>query len=537
MSIEAELRAMAIDVQEFNPAAAERLVSLATAFRPEGDLQGWAGVDVFRAIDPAGIVAAIRDQPLVNRGLANLERWRNFLALAPVLLTWLGLTVAAVGYRTAIDVDPKLLGRPFLLLWEEGFQGHVPPPFSLLGFLSLSHVAIGDMALLSVILFLTWRIHGELNVAQAAREIRAREIEGKLHQAVWRASLVLAERTSQSAIIDLFRHASEGLLDELRAERERIGQLANERERGMVNLRNFANGLQHGAQDLLRSSGEVKATFDTLIRVSTSLDDQVAALANQQARLEAALIAIGKEMMSHNHTHRAAVDQLDMVARLLAEAADKSVVAVAGVAEAATQVKAELADLRHQLVEERTAYQSAAKSAEQSASTLAKALETASAAARALEQGSAAMQSLLTPLTAIPANLTAVARLQETAAAAIGAAAKQMASAVAGADERLSASADGLSRSASALDRLIPTIGSLADASAELGRQAQAVARSAPTTRVLVEAWRDVLKEWVEALRASQDGHDVAPGGMPRDVDSRVPETGRVPFWRRLIGG
>jgi hypothetical protein len=350
MSLEAELQGLADRLRPVDARSAERLEDLALAVSPGGDAGAWSGVDVFRAIDPAGIVKSLQSAPLADERLAALERWRNALALAPLLLTWVGLMIAATGYQAALRADASLLDQPFLLLWEEGFLGHLPRLLAPLGWLTFSRVVLADAALLVALLLLTWKIHDELSMASSRRAARAQELEAQLQQACWRAALALGERASPFALVTRFREASDALLDELYAERARLDQIRDERERELADLRGVAGGLQQGAADLLRSGGAMRSAIDALLQASTALDDRLAALTRQQSQLEAGLSAVGKEVAGAGARQQAAGDQLDAAARLLTDTADASVAAIGSLADVVTQLRLELAELRQQLL-------------------------------------------------------------------------------------------------------------------------------------------------------------------------------------------
>src|SRR5438067_4695389 len=123
MSLDTDIKQLADRLRQSNPDTADRLDSLAEAVHPDGDPSGWAGVDIFEALNPSGVGQDVRESMLANKGLATRERWRNFLALLPVPLTWLGLLYASVGYDQALAANKALLTEPFLLLWERGFEG------------------------------------------------------------------------------------------------------------------------------------------------------------------------------------------------------------------------------------------------------------------------------------------------------------------------------------------------------------------------------------------------------------------------------
>src|SRR5947209_1271873 len=105
MSLDNELDSLASEIDPYDPFAAKRLRSLREAVSPTGNPAGWAGIDVFHAVNPAATASHVRERLSENTGHGKLERMRNILVLTPILFTWLGLTYAATGYRTAIRAD------------------------------------------------------------------------------------------------------------------------------------------------------------------------------------------------------------------------------------------------------------------------------------------------------------------------------------------------------------------------------------------------------------------------------------------------
>ena len=236
------VRRTASEVDPYEPTCAARLLSLAEAIQPDGDATSWAGVDMPSVLDPASVGDAVRDATERNRELALSEIVRNVLAVIPIMLTWLGLMYAAIGYKAAVDADPGLVDQPFILLWENDFNNHAPGILGdLAPILRLSHIAMGDAAILAVIIGLTIRIHTDRNFRQARRENIAREIERKLRHIIWFASAEISRRTSLPAVAERFRVVAERLIDEIAAERQRIQDLAAQRDREVVDLRTFVH--------------------------------------------------------------------------------------------------------------------------------------------------------------------------------------------------------------------------------------------------------------------------------------------------------
>ena len=436
MSLDAELQEVADEVRDLNKPAADRLDSLRLAIQPGADPAGWDAVDVLRAIDPAGTVAPIRHQRLWSQRLARLEWLRNMLALAPVLLTWIGLMVAADGYRAAIAADETLVDRPFLLLWQQGFEGHGS---WLADRLTLGRLALLDAAVIGLMIVITWSIHGETNIRQATRERRAHQLEGRLHQVAWQAWLELGTRTSQAVRFDQ-------LLNEIRAERQRIDKLAQERERRMAELRGFVDKFKEGAADFLGGTAGLQETLGKVRQIATDIDGRSSELLHQERNLASALTRFADEGDKHNQgqakagqTFDQAVARLSESVVLVSQVSAESVSATANIAATVGLVQAEIASLRTQLIEDRKAYATSAEAIRDSV--------------RELEQ-----------------------------------------------------TVGEISRASQQVKGLSPVVEQLVHSSTALYEQAKAIAGSAPAKDVLVEAGREVLREWSRSAPLDQNG-------------------------------
>ena len=86
----------------------------------------------------------------LQRPVRRWHAWRNALALAPLLLTWLALGFAGLAYSHEVASHPALSTKPFLLLWEQGFGGTFP---------SFLDVALTDFGLLAIVFALTISVH------------------------------------------------------------------------------------------------------------------------------------------------------------------------------------------------------------------------------------------------------------------------------------------------------------------------------------------------------------------------------------------
>ncbi|MGA5648499.1 hypothetical protein [Streptomyces seoulensis] len=116
-------------------------------------LDAWAELDLLAHFARPESVT----QPVVN------ERGRRFdsvldwvlgaLVFLPLLFTWFGLWRASSAYQALTGRDPKAAGRPFLQLWQSGFDGHLGDTFRF------GHVAVAGCLTLATLFVLTL-VHG-----------------------------------------------------------------------------------------------------------------------------------------------------------------------------------------------------------------------------------------------------------------------------------------------------------------------------------------------------------------------------------------
>ncbi|MET7764775.1 hypothetical protein ABZS71_23170 [Streptomyces sp. NPDC005393] len=103
------------------------------------------------------------------------------LVFLPLLFTWFGLWQASSAYGALTGDDPKAAGRPFLQLWQSGFDGHLGEVFRF------GHVAVGGCLTLAMLFVLT-AVHG---YRRTAAERRAEEARGRTRAALARLVPVL----------------------------------------------------------------------------------------------------------------------------------------------------------------------------------------------------------------------------------------------------------------------------------------------------------------------------------------------------------
>lgn len=499
MSLDEDLKQLADELKDDAPEVAERVDSLRIAVQPGVNAGGWDAIDIFRAIDPSAAAAALRGRLGVDISLAKRERWRNILALVPVFMTWFGLVFAAKGYDAALTARPELGQRSFLLLWEEGFNDYGPWPSQ---YLTLSSIAIVDLAAIAALLWLTWRIHSRVNVSQVKRERRAFAIQTRLHHAVWRASLELAGRGTHAATFETVRQRAEELLDLLRAHQERLGQFATERAQQVAEMGQFVTGFKAGTADIAHLARALKGAYDEVGAIAKGMDTRTAELIRQQSALTNALESVQKEFAASAQSQKTAAETLTAVigqvttsTDLLAEAGARSLGGSASFVEAARVIQAELGALRKDLMAEREGFAAVVSWADQAGDTLQQALAGTEGALRGLERGTTAIADLVPTLTELPEKIANATKREADAAEAIGNAGRDMATTVGEIDHRWSDALAAIEQAAKGMEPIVPAMMRLIAASEQLERRAAAVVAAAPTSEILVDAWRSAMHE------------------------------------------
>ena len=122
MTASDQVRSIAGEIEVWDRHAANRLTQLADGLASE-DRDPWVALDLVAAVDIDAILERAMNRDTKPHRTSVLERIRNVLVLVPIFVTWAGLSWAATSYATAIGVEASLAERPFLLLWEQGFDG------------------------------------------------------------------------------------------------------------------------------------------------------------------------------------------------------------------------------------------------------------------------------------------------------------------------------------------------------------------------------------------------------------------------------
>jgi hypothetical protein len=191
------------------------------------------------AVDPRGLAELLAGKH--SRLWAILEVIRNVLVFAPIAVTWFGLSIAATAYAELLSARPDLVSRPFLLLWQEGFDGRLALNFSTL--------AITDASLIGVLIVLSLALHVRSEIQDA--QVRTKAL---LKEAEIRA---LLGNVSSLGALDFGTGDAESILADMAAEERRIYERAVEREGQLFDLEGVVERLRDAAMRLERAADSI----------------------------------------------------------------------------------------------------------------------------------------------------------------------------------------------------------------------------------------------------------------------------------------
>ncbi|HEY6203870.1 MAG TPA: hypothetical protein VI056_12620 [Candidatus Limnocylindria bacterium] len=188
------------------------------------------------AVDPRGLAELLAGKH--SRLWAILEVIRNVLVFAPIAVTWFGLSIAASAYAQLLGERPDLVARPFLLLWQEGFEGRL--------LLNFSTLAITDASLIGVLIVLSLALHIRSEVRDAQVRTQALLKESEIR--------ALLGHVSSLGALDFGTGDAETILADMAAEERRIYERAVEREGQLFDLEGAIERLRDAAIRLERAA-------------------------------------------------------------------------------------------------------------------------------------------------------------------------------------------------------------------------------------------------------------------------------------------
>lgn len=295
--VSSQLHALAQTIAPSDEYAAERLHTLGAQVAAN-DWSSLIHGTTRVSLDPASIEQNVSAHlrlvpPLLRRwmpagwgaaALGALEWLRNILVFVPICLTWWQLSEAASNYLRTIDKRPDLRDVPFLLLWERGFEGQM----------TFSELASFDAALLALLVALSVLVHYSRDAIGNKADVTAAQVRAKLEHALWQVDQLLAPHRSQQDQMterahQLLLERADELLNSLAAERQRLTEIANERQRETGDLRISSEEIKKGAHVFSRSADKISQVLANLQQTSSAL---LLRLEKEEQQLAAILAAV-----------------------------------------------------------------------------------------------------------------------------------------------------------------------------------------------------------------------------------------------------
>ncbi|MFF4200017.1 hypothetical protein ACFYZ8_04720 [Streptomyces sp. NPDC001668] len=262
---------------------AEELRALAQALLSTDTqaLDAWADLDLMAHFArPESVAESVVD----SRGTkfnSALDWVLGALVFLPLLFTWFGLWQASSAYGALTGDDPKAAGRPFLQLWQSGFDGHLGEVFRF------GHVAVFGCLTLAMLFVLT-AVHGYRRTAAERHEEqargRSRATLARLTPVLTRAQLSLnahrfaspqrfaAELNSAAGRLQRMQTKAIATQEELTRAAEVVGEAMDKAEQRLAQAESYVRPIE---QVVLRIEETVRDSGTAIRTAVQSLDDPV----------------------------------------------------------------------------------------------------------------------------------------------------------------------------------------------------------------------------------------------------------------------
>ncbi|MER5620226.1 hypothetical protein ABT061_04195 [Streptosporangium sp. NPDC002544] len=171
----------------------EELRDLALAITDSDEAERWCEVDLFAAFSPEDSIIP-SSEPAETKGWWSF-RWASIilsslLIFVPLLITWFGLMMATDAYEDALLANPEAARRPFLEMWQQGFDGHLPDS---LKFGNIAFYTLGAIAFLILWTIIENGIRNRVEQREDTSEEDLALLRARLRRALTRTSLLLGQ--------------------------------------------------------------------------------------------------------------------------------------------------------------------------------------------------------------------------------------------------------------------------------------------------------------------------------------------------------
>ncbi|WP_406312654.1 hypothetical protein OHA77_29430 [Streptosporangium sp. NBC_01639] len=267
----------------------DQLRDLTDAIADPGKAGRWCEVDLFSAFSPDDIVLVAGGPAGTASPPGNPGRRHRFgtaigpvLVFVPILITWLGLMMATGAYGDVLAADGlDAARRPFLEMWQQGFDGRLP------GFFKFDNIAFCTLAAIFCLIF--WTVFE--NITRSSREEASDRdlaaLRSRLRRALTQASLILGGvRLSSPA-----RFGTE--LTKVAADIGSVGTMARKVHTELVEALTLALEATGKATDKLAASAidvgnAVELLGEHLAAINSTCDDLTTVVARASVMIDSA---------------------------------------------------------------------------------------------------------------------------------------------------------------------------------------------------------------------------------------------------------
>lgn len=250
-----------------------------------------APTEMYLLLDPAEVQSTSAAH--FGRVAHSIERWRNIFVLFPLLLTWFGLSLAAGEYAQTIALNPKSIDVPFLKLWVDGFPqvqgltilGFLHLPGNVLRFFSFSTVALIDVTLFFMLIFLT--LLAQWIEARATR--KAANLANWLHDELFRLERESVTMHEQGSDREIALNRLSDLLAEMRTVVASFDAASQRQSQGLDELLKGTNRVAQTVDGIEVIFQRGRETYDKLDQALPRLEGQFNTMAVSQDKVSDAL--------------------------------------------------------------------------------------------------------------------------------------------------------------------------------------------------------------------------------------------------------
>ena len=259
----------------------ERLKLLATALSDHANADVWAFANLAQVANP-DLVASQYAASLVatdkNR-LKKHESWRNASIFFPLILTWIAIADATGRFYYLVHSGIASDMSSFLYLWEDGFGGAT--------FLTLSHVALFDVLLLTGVALFTLNVMARSNRLSTKELDAAISLRHEFDDVMADVDLVLAQRRLPQPYVSISKleHMATILHTQIKNDRENIAEVASQKEKELSILAAFTPHLATNANKTLAAAERIEQAQEKLIKLLGDLGNPISVLDKREANL------------------------------------------------------------------------------------------------------------------------------------------------------------------------------------------------------------------------------------------------------------